>query len=65
MPKTSVQCKGTITKVYKDSKSVWVNWDAIQSVVGYSETQAEAEFLSYDYNNGNEIGSWRFVVKIN
>ena len=63
MPKPSVWCKGTIEEVYKDSESAWVNWDAIQTV-GYPETRAEAEFSSYDYNNGNKIGSWRFVVEI-
>ena len=63
MPKMSVWCKDTITEVYKDSESAWVHWDANQSV-GYPETRAEAEFPSYDYNKGNEIGSWRFVVEV-
>lgn len=58
MPKTSVWCKGTITEVYKDSESTWI------PEVGYPETRAEAEFPSYDYNNGNEMGSWRFLVEI-
>ena len=63
IPKTSVWCKGTIEEVYEDGESAFVHWDAIHSI-GYPQSRADAEFPPNNFNNGNEIGSWRFVVEI-
>ena len=56
-------CKGTIEEVYEDGESVFVHWDAIPSV-GYPQSRADADFPPNNFNKGNEIGSWRFVVEI-
>lgn len=61
--KMSVWCRGTIVVVDEESESAWVEWDAIPSV-GYPATRVETDFPSYNYNNGNAIGSWRFVVDV-
>ena len=49
--------------VDEESESAWVECNAIPSV-GYPVTRVETDLLSYNYNNGNEIGSWRFVVDV-
>ena len=63
IPKMSVWCKGTIEEVYEDGESAFVHWDAIPSV-GYPQSRADADFPPNNFNKGNEIGSWRFVVEI-